>query len=214
MIPSALRPRRTGAPLDRGYTVVEVLLAMTVLIIGASGVMSMQKASMQGNLDARKTDIATNIARMWMERIQKDAMGWTLPSPSFPASANNVGNARLLGTVNNTWFLPTNYLPATAPYASISPGYDMLGRDIPSLAGLPQAVFCVHLRENYLVNNAATPTDSLIRVELRVVWPRGINLTTYAPPLCDATSAQTLNPDPSLYSTLYMVTAVRANGIQ
>jgi type II secretory pathway pseudopilin PulG len=197
----------------RGYTVVEVLLAMTVLIIGASGVMSMEKASMQGNLDARKTDVATNIARMWMDRIEKDAMSWTLPSPSV-AGSSNYGNALLLNHVTGNWFLPTDYLPAVAPLASISPGFDILGRDVATVGALPKAVFCVHLRETWLANNSASPTDSLLRVELRVVWPRGISTSTYAPPLCDSTSVTTVNPDPSLYSTLYMVTAVRANGLQ
>ncbi len=209
--PLAPSPRRTRSG---GYTVVEVLLAMTVLIIGASAVMSMQKASMQGNLDARRTDIATSIARMWMERVQKDAMSWTLPSHAYPGLATNYGNAPLLGHVNGTWFLPTDYLPATSPFASISPGFDILGRDVPTVAGLTSALFCVHLRETWLYQNTSNPVDSVMRVELRVVWPRGISPTTYAPSLCDATSAQTISPDPQLYSTLYLVSAVRANGIQ
>jgi type II secretory pathway pseudopilin PulG len=198
------RPR-TGAPA-RGYTIVEVLLAMTVLIIGAAGVMSMQKASMQGNLDARKTDIATNIGRMWLERIEKDSMNWT--------TLANLSNAQLLagaGTTVGNWFLPTAYLSPTGGNASMSPGFDILGRDIASASAVKNAFFCVHLRETWLSQNTVTPTNSLMRVELRVVWPRGIALDTYAPPLCDATTAATANPDPRLYSTLYLVTAVRAN---
>ncbi len=190
---------------------------MTVLTIGAAGVMTMQKTSIQANLDARKTDIATNIARMWMERIQRDAMGWTMPSPSMAAGGvalpSNYSNAPLLGNPNNTWFLPTEYLPASSSYASISPGFDILGRDIPTVAGLKNAIFCVHLRENWLAQNSATPTDNLMRVELRVVWPRGVSQSDYGGSLCDTTSASTLNPDPVAYSTLYMVTAVRANGV-
>lgn len=51
------RPR-TG----RGYTAIEVMLAITVLMIGSAGVMSMQKASIQGNFDARRLDLANSIA--------------------------------------------------------------------------------------------------------------------------------------------------------
>ncbi len=206
------RQRAHTRPASRGYTIVEVLLAMTVLIIGASGVMSMQKAAMQGNQDARKTDVANGIARMWMERIEKDAMGWTTPSNA--GAASNYAQAKLLGHPTGAWFLPTDYLPATSPQASISPGFDMLGRDVPTVAGLSGAVFCVHLRETWLAQNATTPTDNLMRVELRVVWRRGFSTTAYAPVLCDSTSVTTPNPDPSLYATLYMVTAVRANGLQ
>ena len=212
---SSPQPRRPAVLFARarGYTVVEVLLAMTVLIIGASGVMSMQKAAILGNLDARKTDVAANIGRMWMERIQKDAMSWTLPSPSY-GGPSNFGNAPLLGYVGTGWVVPisASYLPAASGTAPISPGFDVLGRDIPSVAGLSAAVFCVHLRETWLANNVNNVSDSLMRVEIRVVWPRGFAYGK-APPLCSAGSTVT-PPDPQLYSTLYMVTAVRANGIQ
>jgi type IV pilus assembly protein PilV len=204
----------------RGYTVIEVLLAMTVLTIGAAGVMSMQKANIQGNLEARRTDIATNIARMWMERIQKDAMGWTLPSASTPG-ASNYGNAPLLGFAPSngglgSWVLPTVDLPAASGQASISPGFDILGRDIPTVAGLANAVFCVHLRETWLAQSTTNPADSLLRVELRVLWPRGISTESAAAP-CAAGVVANKNPqdpDPNIFSTLYMVTAVRANAIQ
>lgn len=211
-LPCSRRRRSHGR--GRGYTVVEVLLAMTVLIIGASAVMSMQKASMQGNLDARKTDIANSIARMWMERVQRDAMNWTLPSQAWPGQASNSGNAPLLSHANGVWFLPRDYFPATAPNASISPGFDILGRDAPTQTDLTSSLFCVHLRETWLAQNTANPADNLMRVELRVVWPRGIEPSKYAPPKCDVTSAQDLKPDPQLYATLYMVTAVRPNGLQ
>jgi type IV pilus assembly protein PilV len=210
-LPEKARVSSRGSRSTRGYTIIEVLLAMTVLTIGAAGAISMQKAAIQGNLDARKTDIATNIARMWMERIQRDSMSWTSSSPS------NLGNAVLLGNATTsvgTWFLPfySAYAAPGGGLASVSPGFDMLGRDVPSQSALTNAFFCVHLRETWLSQNTTTPTNSLMRVELRVVWPRGIAQDTYAPPLCDATSAATANPDPRLYSTLYMITAVRANG--
>jgi hypothetical protein len=140
-------------------------------------------------------------------------MGWTLPSPSV-AGASNYANAPLLGHVTGAWFLPTDYLLAVSPLASISPGFDILGRDIPTSAALGNAVFCVHLRETWLAQNAAAPTDSLMRVEMRVVWPRINASPTGAPSLCQAASVTTVSPSPLLYSTLYMVTAVRANGLQ
>ncbi|MGH7437241.1 MAG: type II secretion system protein [Polyangiaceae bacterium] len=207
-----MRPSRTlftpGAAA-RGYTIVEVLLAMTVLIIGAAGVMTMQKASMQGNLDARKTDLATNIGRMWIERIQRDSMSWTQPA--------NFSNAQLLGSAGTTlgnWFLPTAYAAPAGGSAAISPAFDILGRDLPGQAPFSKAFFCVHLRTTWLASNLTNQTNNLMRVELRVVWPRGIAQDTYATPVCDTVPAAQQNPDPRLYSTLYMVTAVRANATQ
>jgi hypothetical protein len=199
----------TPGAAARGYTIVVVLLAMTVLTIGAAGAMTMEKVSMQGNLDARKTDIATNIGRMWLERIQRDSMSWT--------QGANFANAQLLGNANNAvgnWFLPTAYAAPASGSAAVSPAFDILGRDLPGQAPFSSAFFCVHLRTTWLASNNTNQTNSLMRVELRVVWPRGIALDAFATPLCDTAPAATQNPDPRLYSTLYMVTAVRANATQ
>jgi len=99
---------------------------MTVLAIGASAVMSMQKAAMQANLDARKIDMANSIARMWVERIRRDSMQWTLPSPANP-TGTNFANAKLLSYVGMNWVLPPAYGGQTPP---VSPGFDIRGRDI------------------------------------------------------------------------------------
>src|SRR5580658_5036861 len=107
MIASSPRFRSTR----RGYTAVEVLLAMTVLLIGSAGVMSMQKSSIQSNLDARKLDIANSIAHDWLERLTADATQWTLPATNVNG-VNNFGNTKWLSAAPfGTWFLPA--IPAT-----------------------------------------------------------------------------------------------------
>ena len=81
---------------------------MTVMSIGAAAVISMQRASVQGNLDARKSDIANSIARTWVERLERDSMQWTLPGPSNP-TGNNLATALVINaglSAQNTWFQP------------------------------------------------------------------------------------------------------------
>src|SRR5579884_2793927 len=152
--PSAARTARRRAGRG-GYTAIEILMAMTVLAIGAAAVMSMQKASMQGNLDARKTDVANSIARTWVERLERDAMKWTLPGPSNPAG-NNMANALLVNHANTgagKWFLPSDYMTnSQTAVETMSPGFDVLGRDLP-LAQLPNALFCVNVRLTWLVQD-------------------------------------------------------------
>jgi type IV pilus assembly protein PilV len=194
-----------------GYTVIEILLAMTLLTIGAAGVMSMQKASIQGNLDARRTDVAIAIGRMWMERIRKDAMAWTVPGG---VSFNNAGLLSYSnGASANKWVVPSVYLPATSPLASISPGFDILGRDVPTVAGLTSATnppfFCVQLRESWVVGDNTT-VDGMIRVDLRVVWRRGISTSAFADSACNVTTDYL---DGSQYATLYLSTIARMNGV-
>src|SRR5580704_14182035 len=96
--PALARTRR--ARRARGYTVIEVLMAMTVLTIGGAGVITMQKTSVASNVEARKADVANSIARMWVERLRQDAMGWTTPTATVTTS--NFGNTTYLnGNVGN-----------------------------------------------------------------------------------------------------------------
>jgi Tfp pilus assembly protein PilV len=188
-------PRR----MARAYTVVEVMLSLTMLAIGASAVISMQKAALQANLDARKTDLANAIARMWVERIRRDAMQWTLPSPA--AAGTNFANAQLLSTyVTKGWQLPTVYAAQTPP---ISPRFDALGRDIATGAATP-TIFCVNIQETYI-----DPANSLIRADVRVLWLRGINPGATDP----CSQATTVLPNPQLYQSLYMTTVVESNAL-
>src|SRR5580700_9616474 len=118
--PCPRRSRATARVGARAYTIVEVLLSMTVFAIGASAVMSMQKATLQGNLDARKTDMANSIARMWIERIRRDAMQWTLPSPVNP-SGNNFASAGLLqyaASNSGNWQRPDAYVAQVPPVSA------------------------------------------------------------------------------------------------
>ena len=53
--------RRTGRA-RLGYTVIEVMMALAVLSIGATGVIAMQKAALIGNVRARNLTTASAIA--------------------------------------------------------------------------------------------------------------------------------------------------------
>jgi prepilin-type N-terminal cleavage/methylation domain-containing protein len=208
---SRRHPFRSRLGATRGYTAVEVLMAMTVMAIGASGVISMQKASIQGNLDARKTDVANSIARAWVERIKRDAMLWTQPGPSNPG-VGPVGNLATAPLLNagigsaGTWFLPTQDIALTGSTA-LSPGFDILGRDLP-LADIGRALFCTNVRMTWLV------TNELIRVDVRVLWPRGITGSGIFLPaggVCANAVATANAPDPLTYHSIYVTTAVRGN---
>ena len=189
------------------------MMAITVMAVGASAIMSMQKASVLGNFDARETDIANSIARTWVERLERDSMQWTLPSSANP-TGNNFANARLLaGHVTGSWFLPTDYTGA-AP-EMMSPGFDILGRDVPS-ANLATAKFCANVRLTWLVPQALPSEPGLIRADVRVLWPRGL-YNSPAGGFCVTSVATTVNPDPIVlgqqpyYHAIYLTTTIREN---
>jgi prepilin-type N-terminal cleavage/methylation domain-containing protein len=205
---SSFRPRlpARAARSTRGYTAIEVLIAMTVMAIGAAAVMSMQKASVQGNADARKTDVANSIARMWVERVERDATQWTQPN-SANVLANNLGTATtLLTNLDNGWFLPT--APAPMSYA-----YDILGRDLQG-NDVGNAVFCVNMRLKTLVTGVAVQggaaVPQLIRADVRVLWLRGLGVNPSGA-FCNVANGDLTAAD---LNEIYLTTAVKENAAQ
>jgi prepilin-type N-terminal cleavage/methylation domain-containing protein len=209
-------------PRESGYTAVEVLMAMTVMAIGAAAVISMQKATIQGDLDARQTDLANSIARVWVERLQKDAMQWTLPSSADPAS-NNFSNAKLLANHINAgtapaWFLPTDYMGGTPE--TMSPGFDILGRDVAQGKLTTDAHFCANVRLTWLVTQALPGEPGLIRADVRVLWPRDLYNSPIggtAAGFCTDAVADLDNPDvytlgqQPKYHAIYLTTTIKEN---
>jgi prepilin-type N-terminal cleavage/methylation domain-containing protein len=185
---------------SRAFTAVEVLIAMTIMAIGAAAVISMQRVSVQGNLDARETDMANTIARTWVERLQHDATLWTQPGPSN-LTGNNLARALVISDAighPNNWRQPTQY------YASdgLSCAFDILGRDV---ANDGNAVFCASVRMNWL-----TATQDLIRADVRVLWSRGILTKPIGGP-CLAGVSTNNTPDPTVFHAIYLTTAIKGN---
>jgi prepilin-type N-terminal cleavage/methylation domain-containing protein len=210
------RPRlsagRAGA--SRGYTVIEVLMAMTVLAIGGAGVISMQKTSVTANLDARKTDVANSIARMWVERLRRDAMQWTTPDPTNQTTTNFANTTILAPNVGTGWFLPPSTISASDGTTTMSAGFDILGRDAPDLT---QALFCVNIRLQWLTTTATPPGGDMLRADVRVLWPVGISNSPPAGGFCNiTTTANYLDPNsvsaPDLtYHAIYLTTNIVEN---
>jgi hypothetical protein len=183
-------------------------LALTVLLISMAGVMSMQKASIQGNNDARMLDMANSIAREWQERLRRDAMTWTQPDEGGTATENWSSNTFLisqLGTGANVGAFQYLSAPTTGYTTAMPAGYsrafDILGRDVPfNGTTYPNAVFCAQARGDWLLQ------DQLLRTEVRVYWlaqmmtaPSGKFCVSDSP---DVNSAAT-------YHFVYATTAVR-----
>jgi prepilin-type N-terminal cleavage/methylation domain-containing protein len=203
--PGRLHPRRPAPGRTRGFTAIEVLIAMTIMAIGAGAVMSMQKASIQGNLDARKADVANSIARMWVERLRRDAMQWTLVAGNGNATIINNQAAKLLALAPDQWAFPDSYMNVNTASPVMSYAFDILGRDL-AQSEIGQTVFCVNVK--------LTPvTPTLVRANVRVLWPRGI--TGAAPQFCLAVDpGLETGADTTLYHAIYTTTAVSVNASQ
>jgi type IV pilus assembly protein PilV len=155
--PSKRQQRRQRA----GYTVVEAMMALAVLTVGATGIVAMQKATLVGNERARNLTAANAVASAWIERLRADAIAWTDVD-----GVSNLANTRWLSAVGTTW--PNNadlgawFVPASVSAQNISASADIRGLDTDVAA---DKVFCTHIRVTQLMPN-------VIRAEVRVLWPR------------------------------------------
>jgi len=149
----------------RGYTLVEVAVALAVLAVGAAGVIAVQKATGVGNVNARNIATANRIAAKWAERLQADSLQWN--ELTGYSSSHWLSKATLPPAA---WAIPLE-VPGRA-----SPDADVLGADI--FPGDPAAsAFCTHLRLLALPGSAAAlttppapPLVPAIRAEIRVFW--------------------------------------------
>lgn len=153
-----------------GFTLIEVMVAVAILMLGALGIVALQTATTRGNISSRELTTANEIARTWLDRYRRDALRWTTNQQGQPGS---VANTDLLSGTPNAgeeaaWSIPpidAYGTCATTPVAGCeSYAFDYFGREVRADA----AYYCVHARTEFLV-----PQDT-IRVEVRVWWYRNI----------------------------------------
>ncbi len=154
----------------RAYTIIEVIMAMGVLALGATGIVTMQKVTLSGNQRARALVTANMIAQTWVERLRADATVWNLPN-----GASDLDQTRWLqfaSSKSGQWFAPDANSNGLAPNGSAMAdiqGIDLYSADIGP--ALYQQAYCTQLRLFPLTLTNGAP--SYIRAEIRVFWAKG-----------------------------------------
>lgn len=180
---------------SRGYTVVEVMMALTVLAIGSTGVIAMQKTTLLGNTNARNLATATAVATTWAERLRTDGMQWTSTNGVSNLAATRWLSGAIPSPAVALWFSPVEMATFGSPRA------DILGADIYAAETEAQA-FCTELRLTSFPVPAGT-SPHLIRAEIRVFWSRDGD-----PVACDTPNVETLY---GRYGFVYVTTAIHQN---
>jgi len=166
-----------------GYTAVEVLVALTLFAVGTAGVLSLQRASIVGSSDARRTDVATAVGAEWIERLRQDSMAWNLPNAENPTAPSNHGTAtKLLAPVvvgpvgtsdagaDTPWITAAIPANAAAMLDRGSPAYDLVGRPLlDTEVTTTGAAICVQYRLQWVVE-PAVDQNGLMRAEVRVLY--------------------------------------------
>jgi prepilin-type N-terminal cleavage/methylation domain-containing protein len=194
----------------RGYTVIEVMISLTILAIGATGVIAMQKVTTVANRDAKNLVVANQIARTWMERLRTDSVQWNHPSPEDTTS--DIGTTLWLsqiGAKEGQWFRPVD----SAVFGS--PTFDALGNDVPDSQAADNGVFCTHVRLAWLYGPLPAQPPYLIRAEVRVFWLRdggGGPVGGQGQSVCDQNqNPNTIDSATTTYHFVYAASAIRQN---
>lgn len=191
------RAQQRGSRAQRGYTIVEVMMALAIFMVAMLGMITMQKAAVSANAHARNTGMAQHLARAWAAQLEMDATQWKIN-----LAGDWLNNA-------NKWSRP-----AYVANRQFGGRFDALGNALTDTAP-DQALtrFCTHVRMSWLFpNTMGMAGNGVLRAEVRVYWLRdGATLpagSTFCGETDDAQIAAVgLRPD--LYQFVYVTTAVR-----
>ena len=192
---------------NRGYTIVELMMAIAVLGIGITGVIAMQKVTISSNGHANRLATATHIAQSWLDELAAEAGQWN-DENDFDDTIwlTNVG---VEGGPPNDWFLPVYNAGR-----DFGPAFDAVGSavatdDIPS-----DARYCAEVRLRWIGSqNAIKAGGGLIRAEVRVFWRRDGVVSVTAEQAASFCQAGQIDLDTAeaqrMFHIVYLSTALR-----
>lgn len=141
--------RRQQRRMPKGFTLVEVMMAITVLMIGAAAIFTMQRLADSANANSRRVSTALTINRRVLDHLQLQALRWgPEPAASIPW-LNQLG-------AGADWFTP-------ADADDLSSSWDWYGFPVAA----DRAAYCTEMRLTPL-----GPGDGFARVEVRTWWHR------------------------------------------
>ena len=192
---------------QRGYTAVELMMAIGIFGIGVTGIISMQKVTSVSNQHAKNLSIATHIAESWLDMLAADASTWTSPSRSggnrLVSQTTWLSGVVANANTSNNWFLPTY----SAPLA-FGPAFDALGNPVDVVANPGSVAFCSHLRLSWLYQ-PTSDGNGLIRAEVRVFWLR--DGQSFTQNMCAPTQVVNVGSAPETFHFVQKITAIREN---
>lgn len=207
------------SPSSRGYTIVELLMSLSVLAIGVAGVLGMQRVTISSNQHAKNLSLATRIAQGWIDELAADATLWTVRN----GASTLAGSTTWLNVVQPNQIWGWN-VPAYSLLRRFGPGFDALGSPVDHTTNPGGAHFCTQIRLAFVRPELAggTLTDTgVIRTQVRVFWRRDDSLSTLggaaapgAGNLCAVTGAELdADLDPvnggNSFHVIYLTSAVR-----
>jgi type IV pilus modification protein PilV len=198
------RTRRRRA----GFTVVEVMVSLGIMTVGAMGIIALQTHAIRSNGHARQLTIGMQIAQRWIERLKQDTHTWNQAG----APGTVLANTSYLQVINAA---PNVFSPIpNSATANASRAFDYRGQDVAADSEDPAVFYCAAMRPAWVYFGRA------MRVDVRVWWPReGYDTRTEFGdcqdnfPQLDPGGAGTLYND-NAFHVVYLSTVLRLNPLR
>ncbi len=184
---------------QRGFTLIEVMVALLIFGIGLLGIMALHVVARKGNNDAQNVSAATVISEHWMERLRTESTMWQTGATDLAASETPMLAPMAPGIMTpgatTGWIAPPD-----------NPLLNKTLEERTTISGgsaIPIGEYCTQYRVTTLI------PGEVLRAEVRVTWwkedvPRPVNWNT-----CPGHTGAGGNPDitkshvVSLSSTLW-----------
>lgn len=171
--------RRTA--LRGGYTMVEVMMGLSILAIGSVSIMGLQKFAAMGTLTSRHITSASAVSAGVLEAMNAESLSWVDNTPTSGEVDRMpwLGSALVAanGTNQGLWARPTTIAPLPPDVAGTFNAFTLEGvaQDADSV-GAPTA-YCTHVRATWLGRQnelgPGTADDAgAVRVDVRTFWAR------------------------------------------
>jgi type IV pilus assembly protein PilV len=172
------RRHRRRARGRQAFTLIEVIISLGVMTIGAMGVIALQQHAIRSNSHARQLSLGMQLAQVWVERLKQDAARWNQAGAPNVVLAQTRHLTAIQGIAPNTFITIPNSngfeWPAGSGRITGSRAFDFRGNDL--LVGLqpnPDLFYCAAFRPAWVYFGRA------MRVDVRVWWPReGFDMTS------------------------------------
>ncbi len=200
--------RRTRMARERrqGFTLIEVMISLGIMTIGAMAMLALQQQTIRANSQARQITTATQIAQLWIERLKEDGTRWTqvgfFNTPGQPTAADVLALTTYLGAITTA---PNVFQAIPNATPQVSNAFDFQGNDIANNSG--SVYYCASFRPAWVYFGRA------MRVDVRVWWARSGSSLTGDFAACADDNAR-LNPGGTLfnnYHVVYLPTVIRVN---
>jgi len=198
------RRARTGAKkAEQGYTLVEVMMAVAIMTVGSVGILSLHQATTNGNRSAREMATATDLTRVYLERVRADALMWNAAIRPTSADTDYLFHLPVSTATPGDWFNP---VPDSGAEGFNYAGLDVRPDGSPVLiADADAAYYCTNLKVTWILGRDA------VRVDARVWWHRTASDTDREEFDCD--SDPTTEIDVELATVSPRIRAVTASTV-